>query len=128
MFTVTNYSGLWPLVGLFALLVVPSLLVVAIWGVFWLAFRDRLSNWKFAVWAGTGAVLVVLAGFLVLFLWPVTPGATPNNALFGVDAGITIFGGLATIGGGLAALFTALIIWGACELVRSLWTRSKTAK
>jgi hypothetical protein len=116
VFLVSNYSGVWPIIVLIALVVLPSVLITIFWGGAWAVLRSRFVSWQFAIGAVSISLLLVVAGVLVLYLWPVTPD--PDAALFGEDAGIKIFGGLALVLGGIGGLVPALATWGICELAR----------
>ncbi|MBF4633478.1 hypothetical protein ITJ38_03570 [Agreia pratensis] len=112
-----NYSGVGPIIVLLATVVVPAFAVIVVWGVLWISRRARFVSWYFAICAGSASVAIILAGVLVHFLWPVSPDK-PQQPLFGDDVGVKVFGGLALMAGGVAALVATLITWGVCEVAR----------
>lgn len=127
MSAVTLFAAIAPYVVLLGVVVIPAFAVVVAWAVLWLVQRSRFVSWQFALWAGSAAVVLLLVGILVLFLWPVTPEVPSQNGLFSADVGIKLFGGVAAILGGAAALLAALLSWGVGELVRSMRSQTRQA-
>jgi hypothetical protein len=115
------FTGLWPFAFAAVILATPTFLELVAWSIAWPIGRRRFKGRRWSGWTAGFAIVLMIAGVLILLFWPVSPARLEQPASPGLI--ISLVGSVALILGGFAGTVVAGLLWGVYEIVRALSRR-----